>query len=65
MVLLAVILEEVEVVVILLDLLVEDELFEVEVLLAAEDVAVHAPTIEGTAFVPEPMVTTLVPQLAA
>ena len=37
------------------------------VLLAAadDDVEVQAPTIDGTAFAPEPMTTTLVPQLAA
>lgn len=60
-----VIFEKLEDVVKLLDLLLEVETLEVELLLAAEDVEVQAPTIEGTALAPEPMATTLVPQLAA
>ena len=63
-VLLAVILE-------LVECMEELDLMLVEVaalvLLAAadDDVEAQAPTIDGTAFAPEPMTTTLVPQLAA
>lgn len=59
-VLLAVIFEELE-----LLLLLEDDALEVELLFVDEVVEVQAPTIEGTASVPEPIATTFVPQLAA